>query len=193
MTTIAKMKKNKNKTIPQNGSVLILALIMASILLSVGMGISNIALKEIKLSSLGNESGIAFYTADTGAECALYWDLKNPYGPADIVFGTPDVAPTYPPGPSHACAGIDISVTTGPGGPGDYYWNQSTPNANTYITIFAFPQSVGSRNTCALVAVTKTKDPVSLIITTKIDSRGRSLDCDAIDPRAVERGIQVSY
>ena len=72
-------KKNIGRAVTprKQGSVLILALIMASILLSVGMGISNIALKEIKLSSIGDESGKAFYMADTAAECALYWDLAE--------------------------------------------------------------------------------------------------------------------
>ncbi len=191
MITSAKMKKNKNKVILKNGSVLIIALLLASILLSIGMGISNIALKEIRLSSLGNESGIAFYTADTGVECALYWDLKNPYGPTDIVFGTPDTVPTWPPGPDHYCDGINLDVQSDAFG--GYYWFQSSPGSNPFITTFAVPQNSGSQNTCVVVTVTKTKNLVSGVITTKIDSRGRSSACDTVNPRAAERGIQVSY
>ncbi len=191
MTANVKMIKNKTKTMLNSGSVLILALVLASILLSVGMGIANIAVKEIRLSSLGNESGIAFYTADTGAECALYWDLKNPYGPADIVFGTPDTAPTWPPGLDHYCDGMNLDIQTNASG--GYYWSQSTPDANTYVTTFAISQNSGSQDRCAVVMVTKTRNPVSGVITTKIDSHGRSSACDAVDPRAVERGVRVSY
>jgi hypothetical protein len=69
----------KNSRFKEMGSTLILALLVASILLSVGFGLSNIATKEIKLSSIGSESGAAFYAADAGIECALFWDIQRPY------------------------------------------------------------------------------------------------------------------
>ncbi|MBI5140301.1 MAG: hypothetical protein HZA94_02550 [Candidatus Vogelbacteria bacterium] len=55
------------------GFVLLFALLISSILLATGLGISRIILREIFLASLGRESSVAFFAADTGAECALHW------------------------------------------------------------------------------------------------------------------------
>ncbi|MFQ5661814.1 MAG: hypothetical protein ACE5F2_00995 [Candidatus Paceibacteria bacterium] len=64
-----KSKKNK-------GFALLYSVLVASVLLAIGLAIFNITIKELLLSSLGRDSQFAFYAADTGAECALYWDFK---------------------------------------------------------------------------------------------------------------------
>ena len=61
----------------QRGFTLLLATLMASLLLSIGAAIFAIVKKEVVLSSLGRDSQFAFYAADTGAECALYWDIRH--------------------------------------------------------------------------------------------------------------------
>jgi Tfp pilus assembly protein PilX len=67
------MKKQKfNK-----GFTLLLALIVANAVLIMGLGVYGIIIREIELSGLGRESQIAFYAADSGTECALYWDIKK--------------------------------------------------------------------------------------------------------------------
>ena len=176
----------------ENGSVLILALIMASILLSVGIGISNIALKEIKLSSIGNESGGAFYMADTGAECALYWDLRSTTtidmldGVSDSdgkeVFATStDVYWAIPTNDIKCFNGINIAAP----------WNAMNPVqlSDSAVTTFTLSDP-DIKKPCAQVVVTKTN--VLGVVTTTIDSRGQS-SCDSTDPRRVERGLKVSY
>ncbi|MEK7134342.1 MAG: pilus assembly PilX N-terminal domain-containing protein [Patescibacteria group bacterium] len=60
------------------GFVLPLAVLLAGILLSIGLAIFSITLKELTLSSSGRESQIAFFAADAGTECALYWDVRHP-------------------------------------------------------------------------------------------------------------------
>ena len=177
----------------ENGSVLILALIMASILLSVGMGISNIALKEIKLSSIGDESGKAFYMADTAAECALYWDLRSTTtidmldGVSDSdgkeVFATStDVYWAIPTNDIKCFNGINIAAP----------WNAINPARllGSAVTTFTLQDTVDIKKPCAQVVVTKTN--VLGVVTTTIDSRGQS-SCDSTDPRRVERGLKVSY
>lgn len=49
----------------------------ASIILAVGVSIISIALKQLQISTVGRESQYAFYAANTGAECALYWDFHG--------------------------------------------------------------------------------------------------------------------
>jgi hypothetical protein len=59
------------------GFTLFYAVLVASLLLAIGLAIFNITFKEVVLSSGARESANAFYAADTGLECALYWDLKH--------------------------------------------------------------------------------------------------------------------
>ncbi len=61
----------------QNGFVLFVALLTASLLLAIGMAVVNLTLKSFTLATEARESQYAFYAADAGAECALYWDLKT--------------------------------------------------------------------------------------------------------------------
>jgi hypothetical protein len=75
------MKKNPHPhTSP--GFTLLLAALVASLVLSLGVSIFTIARKSILLSTMGRDSQYAFYAADTGAECALYWDLRHNHFPA---------------------------------------------------------------------------------------------------------------
>src|SRR3989338_4365174 len=62
---------------PQKGFTLLISVLIASILLALGFAIYNIVSKEILLSSAGRESQFAFYAADSGIECALYWDVQG--------------------------------------------------------------------------------------------------------------------
>ena len=60
----------------QRGFTLLLAALLASLLLLLGAAIFGLARKEVVLSSVGRDSQFAFYAADTGAECALFWDMR---------------------------------------------------------------------------------------------------------------------
>lgn len=59
------------------GFVLLYAVLVASIALSVGLSIYSISLKELRISSSSRDSQLAFYAADAGTECALYWDIQE--------------------------------------------------------------------------------------------------------------------
>ena len=61
----------------QKGFTLLLAVLVGGVLLAVGLAIFNITIKELLLSSSGRDSQFAFYAADSGVECALYWDRKQ--------------------------------------------------------------------------------------------------------------------
>jgi len=82
-------KKIIKKQVLNNGGVaLFVAILTASIALTIGLGVLGTSLKEIKLSSLGRESMSAFFAADAGLECALYFDdVRTPDSPGSI-FGT---------------------------------------------------------------------------------------------------------
>ncbi len=61
----------------KDGFTLLLAVLITSIILSMSVGISVFIIRELLISSVGRESQKAFFAADSGVECALYWDLKQ--------------------------------------------------------------------------------------------------------------------
>jgi len=73
------------------GFTLLLAALTASIALAIGSAIFDIAQKQLFLSALSRDSQFSFYAADTGVECALYWDIRYDYFAATTPAG---VSPT---------------------------------------------------------------------------------------------------
>ncbi len=67
----------RNRASNKKGFALTLALLIVSIVTSIGLSIFEILFTEASLTRNINESQYAFYSADTGAECVLYWDLKK--------------------------------------------------------------------------------------------------------------------
>lgn len=55
-------------------------MVVTGTLLIVASGIINLAVKQAFISSSARESQHAFYAADSGMECAIYWDVKNASG-----------------------------------------------------------------------------------------------------------------
>lgn len=95
---------------PQSrGAVLLIAVLVASVALAVGFGVYNRTYKELLFGSYWRQTQIAFSSADSGLECALYWEL-HPTTPATCFGG--------------------ISVNTSLGGAS---WDTSIPgNAGTF-------------------------------------------------------------
>lgn len=63
----------------QRGFTILLATLVASISIAIGISVYSLAQKQVELSRLGRDSQLAFYAADTGAECALFWDIRYSY------------------------------------------------------------------------------------------------------------------
>src|SRR3989344_2234416 len=63
----------KNK----NGITLLLAVFVSSLALTLGLGIFTLFFSEIEFSGTSKESLIAFYAADSGIECAIFWDIEQ--------------------------------------------------------------------------------------------------------------------
>lgn len=56
---------------------MLLAVLISSIAISIGLGIFAIIFGELGISGSAKESLVALYAADSGIECALYWDIKQ--------------------------------------------------------------------------------------------------------------------
>ena len=77
-----------NKTIKPNniksnsGFAILFAVLLASFLITLGISIFSISLKEIMITTSVRDAQIAYYIADSARECALYWDVKKGAFPA---------------------------------------------------------------------------------------------------------------
>jgi len=79
-------KINNLKDNKKRGFVVLFAIILSTVILSISMGISQIALKEVKFTLSGVDANDAFYAADAGAECAMFLD-QNPNVSPFVVSG----------------------------------------------------------------------------------------------------------
>jgi len=164
-----------------SGFVLSFAVLISGVLLSIGLAIFTITLKELILSSTGRESQFAFYAADSGGECALYWDIRHA-GFGISVFATSSDSVLVPNGSGVMCNSEDISDITTGWDPGSG-WATTDVTGTTATTVFDIEFNNGS---CATVKVIKDNGA------TRIDSRGYNT-CDLSSTRRVERGLRITY
>lgn len=87
----------------QRGFALFVAIGVASIILLISVTMTNIALRQTIIASSARESQRAFYAADNGIECVLYWEIKNPTNPGESAFDPSG-------GQTINCAGTDFTV-----------------------------------------------------------------------------------
>lgn len=149
---------------PRRGFTLLLAVLVSGILLALGFAIFNIVSKEVILSSSGRESQFAFYAADTGVECALYWDYQ-----ADAFSAESTDIP--------ACGGLDLNT-----------YEKTDDGFGNITTTFSFSLGDAVNYPCADVEVLKEADT---LVTTIIASGFNT--CVITNPRRLERTIQVQY
>lgn len=150
------------------GFTLLFSVLIGSLLFSVGMAIAHLAAKEVVLSAAGKESEAAFFAADTGVECALYWDLRVGY-----TFPTSTAARRDPDGRIKCNNNDNVTLTFSP------------VTASAATTTFQLPLSYG----CAYVTVGKTASPERVVI----ESRGRNECGGGVNPARVERALRVRY
>lgn len=96
MKIFSKIKKNKKEN---KGFIILFSIIIISIILSIALGIGSIAFQEINFNISSKDSHQAFFNADLGVECALYYDVQNKFpklGPSEIInCANKVISPTY--------------------------------------------------------------------------------------------------
>lgn len=167
----------------KKGFVLLFSVVLVAIILAMSLGVSNITLKELNFSTSARATNDAFYAADTGAECALYY-LRNTvpsFTGSSQAFGVPteDVIT--------GCNGVAVSL------------DEDEDGNDTDIGPWVFNiTSLGeSNNACALVKVTKENNITTII------SKGYNVgyipndddipNCDSNSQNQLERVIEVRY
>lgn len=160
----------------QQGFTILFAVIISALVLSIGLSIANITLKQIKISSLGRESQVAFYGADSGSECVLYHDL------IDEAFATSSESNISLLPTTVNCFEQDATVVFDPNDS-----NQADAYSATSTIVF----SAGS-DICAKVQIGKhDTDMDGYSDKTLILSRGYNTCTN--NGRQLERGIRIKY
>lgn len=154
---------NIKKKFSQKGFVLFMAILIISIILVLSLSVAEIVLKEMKFSTLGKESFKAFYAADSGVKCVVYWDLVE----GAFVSTWPDY-PVYDIECANNGGGINIS--------GSMDVNNKTN--------FSFNLTNGS---CVEVFIDKSGG------NTVIDALGYNIDCTAPSNNKIQRGVRFTY
>jgi hypothetical protein len=203
MINLKTLQKNKLNT--RDGFTLFVSMIVASLLLAVGFSIGNIILKQLLLSGSGKDSQIAFYAADSGVECAQFWDTKNALGESLTIEG---------PFASSTGTSLFSDIKCGPIGP-----NATTSPAKIFVgdsnatstLVIDYSDDGENYRACAQVQIEKGFALVDVgggfsenLPFTRITSRGYNSSyipavgvnpahCDISNPRTVERGLFVQY
>lgn len=167
------MQKNQRQN--NRGFALLFSVLLASFLLTIGLSIFSIALKELAISTAARQSVRAFFAADSGRECALYWDVKRGAVPT-LVDGED--------GEQIKCGQYTETMLTN-GTPTSLSKNSSIPNAGSDPVDIV--NDVLSPN--FVVSITKSKENSGSDIVTTIISRGYDSDSDD----RVERAIRQTY
>lgn len=148
------------------GFTLFIAVVITGTLLLIATSVASLAVKQAFISSTALKSQQAFYAADTGLECALYWDVKNPSDISAFATSSP---------PSTINCNQDGNNPTN-------QWVVGGASVSTINRINFLPDPY-----CAIVTVTKNSNG-----TTLIESRGYNT-CNALEPRRVERAVRSTY
>lgn len=185
------LKKNTTKVNNIRGFTLLFAVLVSTLVLSVGASVISIALKQLVISGTGRDSQYAFYAANTGIECATYWDLL----PGSDFATSSDSGNTL--SPLMACAdNRDLYNKIYVDKP-DFY-GQEPGNAESRETFFrlTFEDSEHELPYCVDVTVLKYVEPAkngqNKRIATKITANGYNT-CKTDNPRRIERGLEINY
>jgi Tfp pilus assembly protein PilX len=87
---------NKN----DQGFALFMAIIIVSVVISIGLSILDLTMKQLRLSTNSKDSETAFHAANAGLECARYYREEN----MDEMERGDDISPS--------CFGVDMTADT---------------------------------------------------------------------------------
>jgi len=181
-----RIKKNNLIIKSTNGFAILFAVLTASLLMSIGISIFGISIKELSLSTASKDSQIAFYAADSARECAQYWDTKvgafKTYIDGHESTNNPSIT-------SIVCNGNTIDISSQQGTYPTYSF--SLPPQGTISPAFFNYSSITSPNTLspeAGLTIIKKYVTAGNYIDTIISAYGHNVSINA--GRRIERGVR---
>jgi Tfp pilus assembly protein PilX len=159
------------KSSSRAGFTLLFAMLVGSLLLAIGLSIFSIVFRELGLASITRDSSTALFAADTGAECALYWEFKNSFDP--------DSSAAVP----MNCSDQPVSAVV--------------VNQTVSTTTWAFTLPVGEvsagKESCAEVSIEKNRISFRTIINSSGRNEGGDTATCTPGTRTVERTLEYNF
>ncbi len=170
----------------KRGYTILFAVLVSSILLTIGVSIVFISRKQIIITGSARESQFAFYAANAGLECVMFHDYFN-----GAVFATSSSQPSA--SVPFDCNGQTITAI------GSKTGATATWEGDKYRFEFSMPVDI-TAGSCATVRIDKYKARATGQMKTVVESRGYNLGYQAATPDClgrhaakVERAIRASY
>jgi hypothetical protein len=166
------------------GFALLFSVLVSSLLLTIGLSIFSIALKELAISTATRQSIHAFYAADSGRECAKYWDTKK--GQISTFIVGQDLGDitcgrfTGEPDEDKSLSQIDGTITT------------NIPNSDPSI-IVSIDTSDGPNFRVEIFKTAKNSDGCDPALNREICTKVVSYGHDTVGGDRVERAIEQNY
>lgn len=177
------MSMNRFHAHRPRGFTIFFAMLVTSLALAIGLSIYDLTSRELDLSATANQSQYAIYAADTGAECALYWDSKCSLGACSGGSAFATSSASVLPSAGIMCNGQDIAAGAAPlNAP----WSMAKAGGSATTTFWLSLGSAAS-SSCVMVEVGKQSSPVQTVIL----SHGYNTCTQS--PSRVERALQVNY
>jgi hypothetical protein len=173
------MNRNKEKKNTEGGFVMLYAILFTSVVLSIGFGLLELLVGQVSLSGTERESLSSFAAADSGLECAVYWDtVTDSFRSGTVVTCNSN---------SISCNGNPITVSSP---------SSVSLGSGLTKTTCTFSANLPHGN-CANISIDKTTvNATGLLTATVIQSRGYNTVCPPAvsqKPWRLERGIEVRY
>ena len=167
------------------GFTIFFGVLVASLALAIGIAIYDITVRQLELSGTLAQSQLAIYAADTGAECALYWDSKCTLSGCAFgsIFATSSTS--VPPTTGMKCNAQDVTP------PLASIVGTATAATSTFQMYVSAPSGVSATTTCAKIQVGKSVT-ASGVIYTNIVSSGYN-NCIVGSDNRLERVLQLNY
>ena len=147
----------------QRGFTLLIAVILASVALAIGLALLDIAYKQVVLASAAKQSQTAFYAADSVMECALYYDQQRNLFAYSASSG------------SVTCNGNSAVAAT-----------FTNPGSGTRTRTFTL-QCAGDTGVLGTATIYKDSSGATSIYVEGYNT------CDSSNARRIERGIKATY
>jgi len=155
----------------QRGFTLLIAIILSTVALVMGLALADAAYKQVVLSSSAKQSQVAFYAADSALECALYYDQQF------VAFAP---GGSYPQG-NIRCESRQVTNFV-----------QSSYSGGSRLTTFTVPCAGGGVSASVSIYKQGSGTCGSNGATSCLYATGYNT-CNASDPNRFERGLKVLY
>lgn len=164
------------KTLPRRstaeaGFAMLFTVLVISVILAIALGISDITFKQTILSNLAKNSQLAFYQADSGVECGMYYDTTVGQFPPSTEEN-PDGTTVDKVPQQLTCGSNTLSLVP----------------AQSHTNYFVYQEDISGNSPCYNITFDKTYTATEK---NRVSSRGFSTCLST--PQQVERGLNLSY